>query len=402
MNQNKNLLKSLILLDNLNKKFSSNRLRIISSKRVHRSNFNFFRYVCSDVEFRKSPYSEILINYLNKSEKYYPGSSFFLSSYIVEMILRKNNIFNNIKKISKTKENLYKYFSQISTKDSFNLIKNILEFSGPDATLICNPSDANEIIVKKNKNPLFNVSIHKEFENIYFNKSKSKTQTYLISVMDVYIERESELVPLIDKAKDINAPLLVFCRGISSNSVKALKNIILRNNIHILPYIVKFENEDPFKLEDLSKVLRCDLINLESGDGIYKNSVNKSSTGTLKLSRDKIEIFDPDTSLSNTINEKLKSCFDLSLKEYLIKRKSRINSNVIEILIPNNKIEMLYEIKCLIVCYNNISKYGLYKIENNINSFKCVEMVNFLGDKLIKTLSSIGYVVSHKENKNII
>jgi hypothetical protein len=29
-------------------------------------------------------------------------------------------------------------------------------------------------------------------------------------------------------------------------------------------------------------------------------------------------------------------------------------------------------------------------------------MVNFLGDKLIKTLSSIGYVVSHKENKNII
>jgi hypothetical protein len=401
MNKNSTLLNTVLSLSKLNEKFKNSRLRIVSSNRVYLSKFNFFKYICSSEQFRETPYADILLNYFHKSEKIYPGSSYLLSCYIVNLILKNKSIFENEKNVEKSLDNITKYFNQLTVKKNSDLIKNILEFSGPNATIICNPTNSSEVLVKKRKNPIFNVSIHKDFSNIYFSKSKSKTQSYLISVLDVFIERESELIPLIDKAKDNNLPLIIFCRGMTDNCVKAIKNIILRNKVHILPYIVKFDNEDPFKLEDLSKVLNCQLVSAELGDSMYKNSVEKSSIGMLKAQWHNIEIFNPNNEINEIINEKLKDCNDSSLKKYLFKRKARINTNIVEILIPMSNIEMLSEVKYLIVCYNNIAIFGLKEIDNYLYSYKCIESVKILGNKLAETLSSIGYIIlQNKEDSN--
>lgn len=401
MIENKNLLKTIVFLNNLNNKFSNDKLRILSSNRIHKSKFSYFRYISSNKDFKNLPYCDILLNYFIKSERLYPGGSYYLSNYIVGLFLKKENIFQGFKDVEKNLENVYKYFSQTTSKRSFELLKNVLEFSGPNATLICNPSDNNNITVKKNKNPVFDISIHKDFSSIYFSKNKTKTQTFLISVMDAYIERESELIPLMDKAKDNNLSLIVFCRGLSDNASNAIKSIILRNNIYVLPYIVKFENEDPFKLEDLSKVLGCSMINAESGDGIYKDSVKKSSSGLLKIKQDSIEIFNPNKELNEEINKKINNCNDSDLKEYLFKRKSRINTNIVEILIPRSNIEMLTEIKYLIICYNNLAIYGLKEYKENLYSKKCIESTKILGNKLKNTLDSIGYIVLQNKRENL-
>ena len=392
---NNKLLKTIVFLDRLNFSFELEKLKIISSNRVHKSRFVFFRYVTSNKEFRNLPYCDILINYFKKSETLYPGSSFYLSKYIANKFLRNKNIFKEAENVDNSMLNLKKYFRQNTTKKSFDLIESILLFSGPDATINCNASDNNNITIKKSNNPLFDVRIHKEFAPIYFSKSKSKTQTYIISVIDAYVERESEIFSLIEECKKNSLPLILFCRGISYNAVSALKNIILRNNIHILPYIIKFDNNDPFKLEDIASVLDCRLLSIETGDNIYKDLVEKSSIGMIKAYWDKIEIINPHAeALNKKINKKLSQNNDADLKKYLFKRKSRINTNVIEVLIPKKEIETLNEIKSLITAYNNIAIFGLLKQKNDvILSKKCVNISMQLGNSLINNLNSIGYAI---------
>ena len=106
MNKNNTLLKTVLSLSKLNDKFKNSRLRIISSNRVYLTKFNFFKYICSSDKFRETPYSDILINYFYKSEKIYPGSSYLLSCYIVNLILKNNNIFENENNIEKNLENV--------------------------------------------------------------------------------------------------------------------------------------------------------------------------------------------------------------------------------------------------------------------------------------------------------
>lgn len=391
---NNNLLKTAVFLDSLNKKFINNKLRILSSNRIHKSKFNFFRYITSNQEFRKLPYCDIIINYFKKAEQYYPGSSIYVSEYISNIILKNNDIFKKYELEEKNIENLEKYFFQNTSQKSFDLIKNVLSFSGPNATISCKSSDSNEIIVRKTKNPVFDVCIHKDFAPIYFSKSKSKTQTYLISVADAYIERESELYNLIEESKNHKIPLLLFCRGISDYAVRSLKSIILKNNIHILPYIIKFNNDDPFKLEDLASVLNTKIVSIETGDNMNKDSVNKSSPALIKAFWDKIEILNPNSeALNDSINKKLLENIDFDLKNYLFKRKARINTNVVEILIPKKEIELLSEIKSLIVSYNNIAVFGLVRNKDKIYSKKCIDIATRLGNNLVETLNSIGYIV---------
>ena len=397
---NNELLKTAVFLDSLNKKFKNNRLRILSSNRIHKSNFNFFRYVISSEEFRKLPYCDILINYFKKSEMYYPGCSFFLSSYISNMILKNKNIFKDYKIEEKNIENLEKYFLQNTSRKSFDLIKNILRFSGPNATISCKASEVSDITIKKSKNPVFNVCIHKDFASIYFSKSKSKTQTYLISVADAYIERESEIYSLIEEAKKNKIPLMLFCRGISDYAVNSLKSIIVKNNVHILPYIIKFSNDDPFELGDLASVLNTKIVSIETGDSMNKDSIKKSTITSIKAFWDKIEILNPEPKyLNESINKKLAEDIDFDLRKYLFKRKARINTNVVEVLIPKREIELLSEFKSLIVAYNNIAIFGLVNNNNLMYSKKCIDIALKLGNNLAETLNSIGYIVLQSPRK---
>lgn len=393
---NKKLIETLTLLNDINKKFLNSKLRIYSSNRIFCNKFNFFSFLCMSKDFKKSPYSDIIINYFNKSEKLYPGSSFYLSQSIIAKLIQNKIYFENTVVIDKCLSNLEEYFKQNTSAYNKNLIKKILEFSGPNATLLCNSSEINEIRIKKTVNSLFNIDIHKDFADIYFKNTSQKTQNYIVSVMDVYIERESEIFTLLEHANKNKLPLLLICRGISDNAVRSLKLMILKNKMFVYPYIVKFENDDPFKLIDLSSTLGCEIVNVESGDSLYKNVVSKSSIKKLKLKWHQIEIFSPDKKLNVEINKSLLNCYDHDLKKYLLKRKKRISTNIVEILIPKKNIELLIEIKNLIKCYNSIAIFGLCRKNNKIYSSKSVNIVNTLTERLEDTIKNIGCIVIQK------
>ena len=397
---NNKLIKTIVKLKKLNEDFENTRLRIFSRKRVFISKFIFFRYICSSQDFSDTPYRDILINYFNKSEKMFPGSSYYLSKSIVEKFLNKKCYFENSSIIEKDEKNLKSFLNNITNKKTSILFENILKFSGPDASLKCSVSNVKEITVKKTKNPQFDISIHKEFANIYFNKATRKMQTCVISVMDAYIERESEIMPLLDYAKERKLPFLLVCRGISDLAAKNLKSIILKNNILVYPYISSFDNEDPFKLLDLTKVLGCSLINAEAGDSIYRNSIERSCIKEVKLEWHKIEIIDPVPELSKEITKSINDTRDLDLIDYLIKRKSRVSTNVVEILIPESNIELLTELKYLIFTYNNIAAFGLIIKDKNIVPKRIADITKVLTTNVFGTLNNIGYVVRQKVEKD--
>ena len=62
---------------------------------------------------------------------------------------------------------------------------------------------------------------------------------------------------------------------------------------------------------------------------------------------------------------------------------------------------MLFEIKCLIVCYNNIAIFGFKNYNGTIHPSRCIESVIILGDKLINTLENIGYIIL-ESNREIL
>ena len=216
--------------------------------------------------------------------------------------------------------------------------------------------------------------------------------------MDAYIERESDLIPLIDKANVGNLPVLLICRGISDYCAKNLKNIILKNKVYLYPYVAKFSNEDPFLFDDISKSLNISMINAEVGDNIIKNSVDKSKIKSLKVSSNKIYCSVENKNVLKEINKKLSAGADDSLRQYLFMRKKRLSTNIVDITIPHTQTQFLYEIQNLIKCYNIITIYGLIKDkENNVYSKKEIEYSQLLKKRFLDTFKNIGLVVRENE-----
>tara|TARA_Y100001970_G_C14259751_1_gene879009 strand:+ start:20043 stop:21236 length:1194 start_codon:yes stop_codon:yes gene_type:complete len=395
---NSQLLELFYKLKKFNTQFKNNKLRFVTNNSVYESNF-FYTYLLQQCELLKeSPYKDILFNYLIKSERIYPGSSYYVTEKLLN-ILNGNNNKNKKIKTENNIENFKKYLDNVSTsKEYADLFLSILNFSGPDATLSCKPTDNVETTIIKKNNTKFDISIHESFRGIYFSNQKETTKQFIISVMDVYIEKESEIMTLINYSYEQKMPILLICRGISDFAINALKNIILRNNIFVYPYIAKFDNEDPFLLQDISNALDVNLFALDAGDSLYSSIVEKTNNKKLKLKSDSIEIFDINKSLVKKINEQIKNA-DQDLKKYLLKRKNRISPNIVEINIPKDKTKFISEIRSLIRCYNNCILYGLLKDENEIIYSRKEDLITEkLSGNLYNTLLNIGYTIRKDNN----
>tara|TARA_Y200000002_G_C22683823_1_gene665156 strand:- start:1789 stop:2982 length:1194 start_codon:yes stop_codon:yes gene_type:complete len=395
---NNQLLELFYKLKKFNNKFKNKKLRFVTNNSVYESNF-FYTYLLQQCELLKhNPYKDILFNYLIKSENLYPGSSYF----VVEKLLDILNDNNNKKEKVKTETNILnfkKYLNSVSTsKEYSDLFLNILKFSGPDATLSCKPTNNIETTIIKKNNTKFSIEIHEKFRGIYFSNQQETTKQFITAVMDVYIEKESEIMSLINYSYEQKTPVLLICRGISDFAINSLKNIILKNNIFVYPYIAKFDNEDPFLLKDISDALDTQLFALDAGDSLYSGIVEKTNNKKLKLKPSSIEIFDINKSLVKKINDQIKNA-DSELKKYLLKRKNRISPNIVEINIPKDKIKFISEIRSLIRCYNNCILFGLLKDEKeNVYSRKEDIITEKLSGNLYKTLLNIGYTIRKDNN----
>lgn len=396
---NSKLLEVFYKLKVFNQKIKNNKIRFVKYNKVYKNNFFYMYQLQQNKVLENNPYEDIIYNYLMKAERSYPGCSYF----VVEKLLDKLNINNNKKNKSKTDnnlENLESYIRSVSSnKEYADLFLNILNFSGPDATIICKPTENCETSINKKNNTYFKINLHESFRGIYFSNQSETTKNFIISVMDAYVEKESEIMSLVNYSSEQKTPVVLVCRGISDSAILALKNIILRNKVYVYPYIAKFNNEDPFLLKDISEALGAQLFTLEAGDNLYTGLVEKTTSRKLKLKPNLIEIFNIEKTLVKSITEQIKNA-DFELKEYLLKRKNRLLPNIVEIHVPKDKIDFISEINNLIRCYNHCIRYGFLKDEKeNIYSFKENTVSDKLSENLFNTLTNIGYVIAEKNNE---
>ena len=399
---NKNILNTASKLIKLNKDFEKNKCRIIDQK-VYDSKFLFYHYFYWSSDFYKDNFRNILIDYFEKAEKRYPGSSHMLSVKFCDKVYGINKKETNIK-TDKNYNSIMKYLSKKSTKKAFSLFKNIIEFSGADATITCEKTNNKDIEVVKICKPKFRFYIDKSFQEIYFKNVEKTTKGFLVSILDCYIERESEIFSLIEYAKLNKLPVILISRGISDSAKRNLKSILLKNNILIYPYIEKYNNEDPFKINDFSDMIGAKIISAEAGDNINKSLIEKSVCVKCTASKDFIETEVKNKEVIDTINKQInENINNKDLLIYLRKRKSRCSPNNTIVRIPKNEITLLNEIKNLIKCYNFCAIKGVYTNSNNIiQSVQCEKITNILSKKLYDSMTNISYKIKSGEKNACI
>ena len=389
---NNEIIKFISQIKEFNFNFKNNKHRLIAFNSIFKSKYLFLTHFSANETFKNSPYREIILNYFVNAEKTYPGSAFLLSELIVKKFFSIPE--NKIIGVKKNKENLKNYFLQNIDSEVVKDFINILEFSGPDAILNCSLTKNKEFEVEKTNFPNFKINIHEEFQKVFFKNQESSTKNYLVCLYDGYVERESELYSLIEKSKiNDKCPILLVCRGISDYALQSLKQILLKSNIFLYPYICKFDNADPFMFSDLESILGIKSYNIESGDNLHKKMAENSKFKKLKLFSDKIQILDCNDNLKKEITNQIKNVKDDNLKSYLYKRKNRCSPNNVYIRIPATKVNLLHSYKSMIKSYNCIAVSGLYK--NNGKLYSSIEYTNCnkLSNKFYNTISSIGYTI---------
>lgn len=398
---NNNLISLASKLKNFNNSFINKKHRIVTNKTIHNSFFLFFTFFLREKIFFDSPYRNILINYFKKAEQFYPGSSYFVSVYLVELIFS-----GKIKELEKVKtdkkiKTIFNYIQKISNKETFDFFKNVLEFSGADATITCLSSKNSEIIVEKKCNPSFKINIDESFIDTFFANQNQTTKSFIISIIDGYIERDTEIFSLFEMCKKEKLPAILICRGISEDAKRNIKQIILKNRVYVYPYVIKFDNNDPFLIKDIAKSCNTQILSSEFYDNIYKDLEDKTNICKLTISKNKILFHKKSKSLLEEINNQLSNKnIDFETRKYLQKRKRRASPNNVLVKIPNNMHNLLQEIKSLIVCYNLCVRQGIYIYNNNVlKSKQCENSSTNLAKSLFKNIQNIGYTVK-LGNKN--
>ena len=387
-------------LNTISKKNKNNKLRYFYNNNLYKNSFLFMNNAVHDNTLQKSPYKDIILNYMMKSEKILPGGSELFVNLCHELLFR-----SHIEKSNKQKCNLSaieKMANDFVFEDKIKkTILNTIKFAGPEGSINCFPTKNNKITITKNNNPKIDgINIVEDFSKVYFSKAKEITNEFLVLCLDAFLERESEIMSAIDFAFENKKPLIVFARGYSLNFVNNIKSIILKNKLKVFLYEVKFDNEDPFLLEDISNLSKSNIISAEKGHSLYKDLVKNISNVKLKISAKKIEFINCYTKkIVENINKSLSNIdyTNNDLRKYLSKRKKRLTPNTVNVEIPSTEIRFIQDFKSLIYMYNNAAISGTIDYQFKKYPARCFEYIEKLSFDAIKTFNNIGYVI--KENK---
>ena len=400
---NKDLIKIHKELSSLISMCKSKKLRHYYNKNVYQSRFLFFNNILASEVIDNSPYRNIILNFLKMSERCMPGGSLIAADMFCKKIISNKKYKPKFEKEKVSKESLVNIVNDFIFDDkNREIILNCLSFAGPNGSIYCKPSKNDIVAVTKTCSPRIYASLDESFTGVYFRNIDETSKTFISIAMDAYLERESEIMTLLEHAKKEKLPIVIFCRGMSENFKRNLKEIILKNSIYVYPYIVKFDNDDPFLLEDICSALNVEKVSAEAGDVFYKDLVKKSNAIKLKLSKDFIEFYDKPINAVNKISEKISESSDPSLNQYLIKRKNRLSPNITKIAIPESEIKLIQDMKSAVRLYNQIATGGVIKHDNVYYPKKSFTYIDQMTDSIVNSINQIGCVVKIKsEEKNV-
>jgi uncharacterized protein YsxB (DUF464 family) len=393
---NSNLLSTFFNINKFIKDFENGKNRIVQNDgSVYRSNYLFFYTYLLNEKLKSDPYSTIITDYMQKCERYFPGSSYYLLKKTIGKLNGSNNDTYVDHKLKTNMESLKNYIVSNSNEKMYNLFIDVLTLGGPDATIISDYDNVEKVTVQRKDNVDFNIEIAEKLHNSLFSLSSKKTTDVVVSVADAFIERESDLIPLIDHANKNKCNLLVVCRGISDYAIKAIKNIMIKNNILIYIYVEKFNNSDPFKLEDFSRVTGTEIISSDKMHSFLKHGVDCSKIiHSVTLTKDTIQLNTTCNNLIEEINNQISNTKDENLKKYLNTRKQRIASKKVYITVPPSEKLFLQNIKDIINSYNNITKFGMVKLNNNeYDCYESQKLTDKLSESLFKNITKTTVVI---------
>ena len=213
--QNTQLIKLNSTIDNLIQKEKNNKNRLIQNSAVYCLRSLFINNLLKEEKFKQSPYRKIILNYLENAEYTIKGGSYLLLSLYLNNFYKKES---NSSLTENSIDNLNKMIDIMTNSlESSRLVKDILRFAGPDSSILCKKNNNSTIEVNQKIDSQIYVNLCEDFINMYFKSQKYVTKSFLTICMDAYIERESEISLLIDKAIKDKQNILIFARGYSQN-----------------------------------------------------------------------------------------------------------------------------------------------------------------------------------------
>tara|TARA_B100001057_G_C22794752_1_gene929120 strand:- start:71 stop:1282 length:1212 start_codon:yes stop_codon:yes gene_type:complete len=395
------LIKFGIKLKNFCEDFRKKKYRfVLKNGEVFYSKYLFFYFYLLNKSFNEIKINSIIKNNFEKIEKIYPGSSLDLaeSLYCIILKIKKDN---TLKDVDLTKNNIEKYFLQSVEKDFYKKISSSIEFIGPDGSILCKESKNDYMTCERKDISSFNFKINNIIRDSLFVSNFKKTGNFYISVCDVFFEKESDLIPLFEKASKNKKSIVLICRGATKNFILNVKRFMINYNTLLYLYTDTFNNEDPFKFKDFSDVIGANIISKEKGNIIVRDIVeNCSLMENLTVYEDKIDFKPKENNLIEKINNQIISSSSDELKKYLNFRKQRVSCKIAFIYIPDTNKKLLQNFKDVISCYNKVLKYGLVEDKNKILRSKIsYENCTKMSFKLYEIIKSINLTV--KENKNV-
>jgi hypothetical protein len=246
---------------------------------------------------------------------------------VIECLKEKEKFW--IKYLIKNSIHLDKPVFQKILKTSFkednlrDIVGEALRLSGTDCPVFVNRSNKRETFIKQDAGFVFNLSIDERVRNaVTLPWKKSNVNC---TIIDGFIESESEIHHLLHYAAESGETCIIFCRGMSENVSRLIGYNLLRKTIDVIPVCVGFDENTLNILNDISMAADVDLISHLNGDLI--------STCVKKLGKiDKIEITEKNN-ISITMKNKNKNLKN-HLK-YLKKKKLRTEEGAVSTLLEN-------------------------------------------------------------------
>jgi len=371
------------------KDFGNNKVRLINKNNVFNKKY-IFLYSLLVSKKLDNAFGDIIKEHILKAESIYPGASFSIINDLFSLEKNTNSLNKKKPKLADIKK--YFYLNNIE-KENINLFEKLINFSGPDSIInIHNSKLKNEVV--KRKESKFEINVNKDFYSIFFTKQKFVKRSCSLVIVDGFLEKDQHLIPALESAKENNKTLVLVCRGMTKQVSNFLKSCILKNNITCLVYEKRFDNEDPFILEDMSIASDCALI--------------KDYTSLSREIKENIKIIDnlclgPNfvsfQQKSSLVDKKVKELKGLDIKEeFLEKRIKRLSVNKTDVYCTDP--DLIEFLKYAIKVYNKIIKFGIYNNKNDIISVLEHDTIKNIKSELEWKLKKIRYV-SHINSKNL-
>lgn len=374
--------------------FRKRKYKIINkSGEVFESPYLFFYCFLMNKEIQKSKYIKLVVEGMERAERVQPGSSLFFIENICALLTNRT-LPSVTKNLNVSSENIRLFFKETTFNDNYIDVLNVISFIGPDGSIDCKFTKNDTITCERSDFSSFSIATEKSLDTIYFSAKNKVKNNFFVTICDTFIERETDVLPAIEKAFESKRHLVLFCRGMTANVANVLKSIMLKNNMLIYVYVDSFDQNDPFKFKDISSCLNVPVLSPDSCVSIVRNIGEYTCyVENLTLKSNMILIDRVDSGEVKLIDQNIKGNSDKSLIEYLRFRKNRLSCKVAVVYMPEDEKKLMQDFKDIIRCYNNIIKTGIIMTNSGLRSKKCFNNINELSNAVYRSISQTSLVI---------